>query len=235
MKKEKGKIFIFSLGGSLIVPQEIDIKFLKKFRNFVLNLIKGGHKIVIVAGGGGVSRKYNQAAKSVSRRTKIKDVDLDWLGIAATKLNAELLRVIFSQYACPKVIVDPNRPSNQITNQLIIASGWKPGSSTDKVAVLWAKKLGAKQIINLTNIDYAYTKDPRKFLDVKPIKKITWTNYRKIIGNNKWSPRLSTPFDPIASKLAQKYKLKVIILNGQKINNLSNYLKGEKFKGTIIE
>lgn len=231
---KKEKWLIFSLGGSIIVPSrkdKIDIKFLKKFRRFILNLLRKKYKIVIIAGGGGLSRKYNQAARKTA---KIDNKDLDWLGIAATKLNAELLRVIFSQYAYPKVIDNPTyKLTNLSTYKLIIASGWKPGCSTDKDAVLWAKNLDAKMILNLTNIDFVYDKNPNKYPNAKPIKKITWPDYRKIVGD-KWSPRLSTPFDPIASKLAQKYKLKVVILNGQKINNLKNYLSNKKFTGTII-
>lgn len=265
----RNNYLIFSLGGSIIIPDEIDpvrnskqdslsgsykakppyglaladtkglsqisngvdIEFLKKFRRFILNLLRGSYKIVIIAGGGGLSRKYNQAAKQLS---KISDLDLDWLGIAATKLNAELLRVIFAKYAYPKVIADPYQLTNLSTYQLIIASGWKPGCSTDRVAVLWAEKLKAKQIINLTNIDYAYDKDPREFPDAKPIKNISWQDYRKIVGS-KWSPRLSTPFDPIASKLAQKYKIKVMILNGRNLKNIENYLKKGRARGTVIE
>lgn len=235
---KKGKWLIFSLGGSIIVPacpersrgNKIDVKFLKKFKKIILNLIKSGYKIVIITGGGGLSRQYNQAAKKIS---KINDLNLDWLGIAATKLNAELLRVIFSQHAYPKVIDNPNYPITKAPNHLIIASGWKPGCSTDKDAVLWAKKFGAEQIINLTNIDFVYDKDPRKFPNAKPMKNIRWLDYRKIVGS-KWSPRLSTPFDPIASKLAQKYKIKVIILNGRNLKNIVNYLRGKKFNGTII-
>jgi uridylate kinase len=45
---------------------------------------------------------------------------------------------------------------------------------------------------------------------------------------------MSAPFDPIASKLSQKFKFKVIILNGRKLKNLENYLTNKNFKGTII-
>ena len=117
--------------------------------------------------------------------------------------------------------------------KIVVAAGWLPGCSTDKDAVLLAKNLGARSLINLTNIDHVYDKDPRKFKNAKPIKEIRWKNFRRIIGN-KWKSGLNLPFDPVASRLAQKLELKVAILKGTNLENLKKYLKGKKFKGTII-
>lgn len=225
------KTLILSLGGSLIVPEgKVETKFLKGFRSLVLKLLKNGYRMVIITGGGGVNRHYNQSAKEI---TGIKDVDLDWLGIAVSKLNGELVRVIFSQQAHASVIDNPHTRVKTNRN-IIVASGWKPGCSTDKDAVFWAKNLRAKEVINLSNIDYVYDKDPRKYKDAKPIKEIKWKDFSKIVGT-KWSPRTSAPFDPVASLLAKKIGLKVVILNGKNLKNLENYLKGRKFRGTIIK
>ncbi|MDA2936205.1 UMP kinase [Patescibacteria group bacterium AH-259-L05] len=248
------KTFIFSLGGSLIVPGErIDVLFLRVFKNFIVPLLNRGCKIVIVVGGGGINKKYNIASQKIAsplssrasggmtkekggmtgEGNKIKDEDLDWLGIAATKLNAELLRVIFSQYAHKTVLDNPH--TNIKTNKkLIIASGWKPGCSSDLDAVLWAKRFEAHEVINLTDIDYVYDKDPDVYKNVKPIKNISWSEFISIVGK-KWSPRGNWPFDPIASQLAQKLKIKVVIVNGKNLDNLKNYMQGKKFKGTVIE
>jgi uridylate kinase len=70
---------------------------------------------------------------------------------------------------------------------------------------------------------------------MKKINKINWKDFRKIVGN-KWDPGLNMPFDPIASKHAQKIGLKVVIAKGKDIKNLSRILNGEEgFKGTLIE
>jgi len=228
---KKQEAIILSLGGSLIVPQgKIAVNFLKNFKKLILKLLKQGYKIVIITGGGGVNRQYNKGAQKI---TKIKDLDLDWLGISITKVNAELIRIIFSKYAYPQVIADPNTKI-KTNKKLIIASGWKPGCSSDKDAVLWAKNLKAKTIINMSDINYVYNKDPDKYADAKPLKQINWKDFLKIVGT-KWSPKTSAPFGPPASKLAYKLKLKVIVLNGKKLKNLENYLKGKSFQGTIIK
>ncbi len=220
---------VISLGGSLIVPSTIDINFLKKFKQLILKFIKT-KKFIIISGGGKTCRVYQKAA---SRISKLTDEDVDWLGIHATRLNAHLLRTIFREYAYPKVVRDP-REIIKFNKQLLIAAGYKPGSSTDYDAVLLAKKFGVKTILNLTDTDYVYDKDPGKYRNAKPLKKMNWKEYRKIAGN-KWDPGLNLPFDPVAAKEAEKMNLKVVITNGKNIKNLDNFLSGKKFKGTIIQ
>ncbi len=220
---------IISLGGSLIVPSDIDVEFLKKFKQLILRFI-GKKRFIIICGGGKTCRKYQAAAAKI---TKLTDEDLDWLGIHATRLNAHLLRTIFREYAYPKVVRNPEEKIN-LTKPLLIAAGYKPGSSTDYDATILAKRFGAKTLLNLTNTDYVYDKDPGKHDDAKPFKRMAWKEYRKISGN-KWDPGLNLPFDPVAAKEAEKLKLEVVIMNGKNIKNLDNFLSGKVFKGTLIQ
>jgi uridylate kinase len=223
------KIYVISLGGSLVVPNEINIKFLSLFKNIIEKKIKENKKFIIIVGGGKTARNYQNAAKAL---TKVSNEDLDWLGIHATRINAHLLLTIFRKYAYFRIIKNPKEKIS-FKEKILIAAGWKPGFSTDYDAVLLAKTYGSDTIINLTNVDYVYDKDPNKFKDAKPFKEISWKDYLKLI-EQKWIPGMSAPFDPIASKLAQKFKFKVIILNGKKLKNLENYLANKTFKGTII-
>jgi uridylate kinase len=99
--------------------------------------------------------------------------------------------------------------------------------------VLLGRYLDAKRVINLSNIDYAYDKDPREFPDAKKIERTTWAEFRKIVGTE-WNPGMSAPFDPIASKMAEEEGMEVAILNGSDLTNLGHYLDGEAFKGTVV-
>ncbi len=232
MKKFKQTIVI-SLGGSLIFPHEIDVDFLKKFKKVILNYIKKGNRIILVTGGGKICRKYNQAAKKLSN--KINPKELDWLGIKATKVNAELVRIMFDNFAYYKVLDRPGEKLDKQRNKpIILAGGWKPGASSDNMAVNLAKQFKADKVINLTNIDYVYDKDPNKYKDAKILKELSWSELRQLVGN-KWDPGANWPFDPIASKLAQKLKLEVVILNGKKLANLNDYLNNKKFIGSLIK
>ena len=247
---------IISLGGSVIVPKKIDLDFLKcqkskisehaqeplniihdrnippdydlrfltKFKNLIKRHSKT-NKFIIICGGGKLARTLQNKAKQTKSTT---NKDLDWLGIYATRINALILKKIFN--IKQEIITNPTEKITSKEN-ILIAAGWKPGFSTDYDAVLLAKNLKANKIINITNVDYVYNKDP-KLNGAKPIKQTTWKQLRKIVGD-KWKPGLNMPFDPIASKQAEKLKLKVII-TGKNINNLNKILKNKSFKGTII-
>jgi len=222
-------LFVISLGGSLVVSGEIDIKFLDAFQNIIKEEIRKNKKFIIIVGGGKTARNYQNAAKAL---TKVSNEDLDWLGIHATRINAHLLLTVFRKYAYYRIIKNP-KEKIQFKEKILIAAGWKPGFSTDYDAVLLAKTYGSDTIINLTNVDYVYDKDPNKFKYVKQFKEISWKDYLNLI-DKKWIPGKSAPFDPIASRLAKKLKFKVLIMNGKKLINLKNFFKGEKFKGTLI-
>jgi uridylate kinase len=224
----KKQTLVISLGGSTIVPNEIDVEFLKEFSKLIFDFAKNRGRVVIVAGGGFTNRKYNEAVQKI---VKASNLDLDWLGIAATKLNAELLRVIFGEKAHLKVVINPTEKI-KTSKKIIIGAGWMPGCSSDNDAVLWAKNLGAKTVINLTNIDYIYDKDPRQYKDAKPFKILSWKEYKKIVGG-KWVPRMHAPFDPVASRLAEKLGLKVIIMKAG-VKNLKNFLENKEFVGSIL-
>ncbi len=224
------KTIVISLGGSIIVPQKIQVTFLKRFKDFILKLLKENYKFIIVAGGGATARQYQSAAEQIS---KITDEDKDWIGIHATRINAHLLRTIFKKQAYPVVLDSPHKTIKGKPYKLYIASGWVPGFSTDYDAVLLAKRFGSKKIINASNIDYVYTKDIGKHKDAKPIKEINWGNYRKLVGP-KWKPGMNAPFDPIAAKTAEKFKMKVIVANGTNLKNLEDIIKEREFKGTIL-
>lgn len=222
------KTVVISLGGSIIVPDKVDIKFLKEFKSLIEKFVKKGYRFGIYCGGGKLARDYQKAASSIS---KLNQTQLDWLGIHATWLNADLVAKIFVNLSGDDFIIDPTAKVKS-NKKVLIAAGWKPGWSTDYDAVLLAKNLGAKMVINMTNVDYVYDKDPRKSKNAKPIKETTWKELRKLVGS-KWKAGLNMPFDPIASKEAEKLALSVAII-GKNLKNLEKLLKGKKFKGTII-
>jgi len=219
---------IISLGGSLVAPGEIDLGFLKNFKN-CLQKNFGAKRFFIIVGGGKVARMYQKALLEFGAKAN----DRDWIGINITRLNAEIIRQMFAENSYPKIITDPTKKV-KTTKDIVVGAGWKPGWSTDYDAVLIAKNHGIKTIINLTNIDYVYDKNPNEFADAKPFKDIDWKSFERIVGD-KWSPGISAPFDPIATKLASKLKLKVVMLNGKKLEYLEDFLNNKPFIGTTIQ
>jgi uridylate kinase len=225
----KRKLFIVSVGGSLINPGELDINFLTKFKKLILSQVKKGNRFILITGGGKLCRNFQLALKHVSKPTKN---ELDWLGISTTWLHADLVKLMFGKLAHKNIIKDPNIKVN-FKEKILVAGGWMPGRSTDDDAIRLAKVYGAKTVINLSNIDFLYNKDPNKYSDAYKIEKINWKNFRQIIGN-KWDPDKNLPFDPTAAKLAQQLKIKVVIANGKNLNNLNSIFEEKSFVGTEI-
>ncbi len=233
MAKNIKETIIISLGGSLVAPNEIDIGFLKTFK-YSLSRYTGSrsagqkYRFFILVGGGKVARNYQKALLEFGAKSQ----DRDWMGINITRLNAEVIKQMFAGNCFPKVVTDPN-VKVKTTKDIIVGAGWKPGWSTDYDAVLMAKNNNIKTIINLTNVDYVYDKNPNEFPDAKPFKEIDWKSFLRIVGD-KWSPGLSMPFDPKASKLAASLKLKVAMINGKNLERLEDFLNNKPFIGTVI-
>lgn len=189
----------------------------------------GNGRVIIIAGGGSVCRKYNAAA---TRLARVSNVELDRIGIRATKLNAEFLRVLFGKAAHSEVLENPDVRVHT-SKKILIGSGWKPGWSSDMAAVHFAKTYGAKTVTNVSNVATVYDRDPKRYRAARPLSDITWDHYLSLIPHT-WSAGLSTPFDPVASRRAKKLKLSVAILHGLRLRDLEKALSGVAFRGTMI-
>ena len=221
-----------SVGGSLIVPDAIDTKFLTQLKNLIERQMSAyGRRFIIIAGGGKTARRYQDAAAQV---TELDPEDLDWIGLHATRLNGHLLRTIFRDTAFPEIITNPDDilkvPKSA---KLVVAAGYRPGASTDLRAVQIACHRKATKLINLSNIDYVYTDDPRRNPDAEKIEDITWKEFRKLIPSE-WNPGLSSPFDPVAARTSESNNIEVSIINGSRIDAIEDCLEGRPFVGTRI-
>ncbi len=224
---------VISVGGSLIVPDQIDTDFLSAFKELIVREtdLSRGRRFIIICGGGKTARRYQEAAGKVTELTKD---DIDWIGIHATRMNAQLVRTIFYETAYPVMIRNPDDILDiPRDTKLIVAAGYRPGASTDLRAIQIAERVNAKKVVNLSNIDYVYTDDPNKNPDAQKIEEISWSDFRKLIPAE-WDPGLSSPFDPVAAREAQRLGIEVAIINGNSLAELNNYLVEKPFVGTKI-
>jgi uridylate kinase len=150
----------------------------------------------------------------------------------ATRLNAQLLRAVMSDWCTQDVVIDPTQVG-PFVGRVLVAAGWKPGFSSDYDAVLLAERFQADKVVNLSNIAKVYTDDPKKNPDAKPIDAISWADFRSMVGEE-WTPGKNVPFDPVASRHAAKIGIKVVCAAGRDLDNLRALLRGENFVGTII-
>lgn len=224
---------VLSVGGSIVVPNEPDTKFLTEFSGMVKEWLAAdsSRKLILVVGGGAPARVYQNAYRTINPDNNSND-QADWIGIMATRLNAQLLKAVFGDLCKQDVVYDPTQVS-EFTGRILVAAGWKPGFSTDNDAVLLAERFAAKTVVNLSNIEKVYTDDPRKNPDAKPLDSISWSDFRKMVGDE-WEPGKNCPFDPIASRRADQNKITVVCAGGKNIENIRNILDEKDFIGTKI-
>ena len=226
------KIAVISLGGSLIFPKEgIDARFLKNFRSLILRYARQGWKFVIITGGGTIARQYQDALK---RAGIMSPVEHDWIAIRVTRVNAHLLRILFGGFAHNLVITKPTEASTALfgNKKILLAGGEKPGQTTDCVAVKCAIGVGASMVLNLSNVDAIYDRDPKKYRSAKQLHALSWTAFQKLFSR-RHTPGSNVPFDPVATALAKKHKLTVGFL-GANLSNVNNFFDEKPFKGTSV-
>ena len=226
-------VTVISLGGSIVAPDGVDEQFLKDFVELIRSFIEAdeNRRFIFVVGGGGPARVWQRAYRAVSGEGA-QDEEADWIGVMATRLNAQLVRAVMAEWCNQDVVTDPSQ-AGPLMGRALVAAGWKPGFSSDYDAVLLAERFNAKMVINLSNIERVYTGDPKKNPDAKPLDKISWADFRAMVGEE-WTPGKNVPFDPVASRHAAKTGLKVICAAGKNLENLKKLLSGEDFVGTTI-
>ncbi|WP_041400958.1 UMP kinase [Salinispira pacifica] len=227
-------VSIISLGGSIVAPDGVDTEFVSRFIRLIQTYTgeAGGEerKVILIVGGGGPARKYQQAYRNIVDNP-IHD-DQDWIGIMATRLNAELIRAGFAGLCLNPVVTDPSAEF-EFTGSVLVAAGWKPGFSTDFDAVMLAERFNARRIINLSNIEQVYTADPKLDPNARPLDQVSWSEFREMVGDE-WTPGKNLPFDPVATRKAADMGMEVIAAGGRDLSNIQAVLEGREFFGTRI-
>jgi uridylate kinase len=223
---------VVSLGGSIVAPGGVDEEYLAQFVSLVNRLLSedDARRFIFVVGGGGPARSWQRAYRNLAPAAA--DDEADWIGIMATRLNAQLIKALMGNWCRQPVVTDPSQVG-PLTGRVLVAAGWKPGFSSDYDAVVLAERFNAPVVINLSNIDQVYTDDPRRNPEAKPIESIGWEDFIRMVGDE-WTPGKNVPFDPVASRRAAKLGLRVLCAAGKNLDNLEKLLRGEAFLGTTI-
>jgi uridylate kinase len=226
----KKKVIVLSLGGSLIIPESIDIKYLQEFKKIILRNTNN-YKFIVVCGGGSTARKYISALKESGINEKLQNLS----GISATRMNARFMNYFFNlnpEYGIPHTM---KLLKKYVKKQDVVFCGaleYKPNQTSDSTSAQIAKKF--KTIfINLTDVSGLHDKNPKEFKNAKFIPKISWKNFDKMANKIKFKPGQHFVLDQSAAGIIMKNRITTYIL-GKNMNQLDNLLKNKKFKGTII-
>ncbi len=225
------EVKVISLGGSLIAPERIDVKFLKSFRDTIKKNSKK-YKFIIVCGGGTTARKYISALEELG----VNEKSQGFAGISATRMNARFMSYIFG--------IDPERgiPRRMkdikiyLKKQDVVFCGaldYGTDQTSDTTSVEVAEHFRA-DFINLTDVQGLYDKNPKKFKSARLIREISWRNLFRMANSMKFHPGQHFVIDQRASKMILEKKIPSYII-GKDMKQLDNLLNGKSFKGTIIK
>ena len=227
MKKE---VKVLSLGGSLIIPGEIDVKLLKRFRNVIEKNTKK-YKFVIVCGGGSIARKYISALREMGLNEEFQSFS----GISATRMNARFMSYFFGIDPRQGIPHTLDTVKKMVKQQDIVFCGaleYKPNQTSDSTAVEIARYFKT-DFINLTNVAGLHDKNPLEHKDAKFIPEISWQDFFKMATKKEFKPGQHFVLDQKAAKNILEYKIPTYIL-GKDSKQLDNLLHKKKYDGTII-
>lgn len=226
----KKRVIVLSLGGSQIIPNEINYPYLKEFKKELLMLSKK-FKFVVVCGGGNIARKYINALN----RENISEKFQGYSGISATRSNARFMNYFFNIDPSIGIPETMDTLEKYITKKDIIFCGalsYKANRTSDTTAAEVASHF--KTIfINITNVKGLYDKNPIEHKDAKMISEISWKDFYVVAKKIGFKPGQHFALDVTAAKIIKKNKIPTYII-GKNVKHIGNIINGKKFSGTII-
>lgn len=226
------KVQVVKLSGSLFFSSQFE-SIVKILRSAVRRRSKA---LVLVSGGGVTARRYIRAGSELNADQS----SLDEIGIAISRLNATVLREALGKFAFSTVPQSLSEVADALeigsskgTQRIVVCGGLHPGQSTNAVAALVAEKIRATRLINATDVDAVYDKDPRKFKNAKKLHLVSAQKLAEMLDSESVQAGAYDLMDPIALKIIARSKIPTWILKcDPKI--LESALAGRGLHGTRI-
>jgi len=223
---------VFKIGGSVICPKGVpDVAYVKKLSKFLMNL-KRKNRIIIVVGGGKMTKDYIRS----TRKLKPPENLLDSMGILGSRMNAMVVIASLGKQAYPKVVKNREELEHGVSSgKIVVLGGTIPGQTTNAVAVAAAQFFKSDMLVIGTNVKGIYTKDPKRYKNAKMITQITAKDLYQMVKVKKHTAGPLTVMDPVAAKLLERSKIKAILLDGRSLANIKRAITRKNFVGTLIE
>ena len=227
---------VVALGGSLLRP-EIDERhaWLRELIEIIGSRVEVGDKVALVVGGGAPARDGIELARPL-----IADVShLDRIGIAATRLNAAIVKESLSDGGICVSKKIPETVEEAVLelgeNDVVVMGGTVPGHTTDAVAIRLAIECEAEKCIVATNVSKVYSNDPRGDPSAESFDSLTLSQLQEIVGPPEHAEAgVSQVVDPVGVSDALKHGLSIDVLDGRKTQIIKSALEGKEFEGTMV-
>ncbi len=225
----KQKLWVISLGGSRIVPDDVDYKFLEDFKELISS--HKSHKFVVITGGGSTARRYIEALRKLGKKTKSQSMS----GIAVTRFHAGFMSRFFGKPANEIVPRNMRKVKNLLNKNQIVFCGalrYEEKNTSDGTAANLAAHLGCP-FINLTNVKGLYTSNPVKNKKAKFIKNISWREFNQRAKKIKYKAGQHFVLDQNAAKIIKDEKIPTYIIGS--LLDMGNIIQGKNFRGTLVK
>ncbi len=220
---------VVRLGGS-VVASPVNTELMGKYADLIKKVKAQGHEVAVVVGGGALAREFIGIAKELG----LDMPGQDELAISVSRLYAQLFLKRIGEAGCSKVAVTLDDAAQCLgEDKIIVMGGLKPGITTDAVAALVAERLNADLLVKGTDQEGVYNKDPRKHPDAVKLDSLTFEDLSKIFEENTHKAGIHQIIDPEAIKVLKRHRVKLIVVNGFKPENILAAVNGEKV-GTVI-
>ncbi len=222
---------VLSVGGSAVVPEgKPNLEFLGKLMKIVK---ESKNSFGIVVGGGTPARTYANAAKELGA----SEFDADEIAIMSTRQNAKLVIAAFGEMAYPHVVIDFDKAKEVAGNyKVIVMGGTIPGITTDTDTVLLAEAIGAKKLVNVSNVEAVYDSDPRKNPKAKKYSVMNYSELAELgAKNDTRTAGMNFVFDMVACKLIARSSIETHFVSWKNLDDLKNAIEGKKHGGTVVK
>ncbi len=197
----------------------------------VLEELAKSHRLYVVTGGGQPARDYIKIARELGANEAI----CDYIGIAATRINAKLL-ISALHNAYPEPFAEYKEAAEATVKEggnIAVMGGVSPGYTTDAVAAILAEYVNADIFINVTSVDGVYDADPHVYPNAKKYDKLTPKELLNIVMKEELKAGSRIVIDPVAAKMIERSGVKTIVIDGSNPRNIQDAVNG-KHSGTEI-
>jgi uridylate kinase len=221
---------VIRIGGS-VVASPINPRLISKYTSLLKSLRAEGHEVAVVVGGGALAREFIGIAKDLG----LDETAQDDIAISVSKLFAQLFGKKLGDLGCEAVPMTIGELVKCLRRgRIAVMGGLKPGMTTDTVAAFVARKIKADLLIKGTDQDGVYNKDPRKHADAIKLSHLSFKDLSSVLAENKHKAGIHQIIDPEAVKILRRGRIKVVVVNGFKPDNIMMVVKG-KAVGTLID
>jgi uridylate kinase len=221
---------VLRIGGS-VFASPIKPDLVNKYAALLRKLVKSGHVVAVVVGGGVLAREFIGVAKSLGLREAAQDE----VAISVSRIYAQLFLNTLGEIGYDTVPTTIDDAVKGLSGgKIVVMGGLKPGMTTDTVAALIAEKVKADLLIKASDQEGIYDKDPRKHSDAVKLDRIKLENLSRVCTEDQHKAGIHQIIDPEAVKVLKRSRIKVVVVLGFKPENVLKAIEGKKV-GTFVD